>query len=154
MPNFWRTGAPRILKIQRFPLNMAWSWQKACILGPTIFKIPQPNWHYCIPFLIKGNITSDCRIFVVEWECGALFATFLVGAESSISALHQAKHIMVGNLFCHADSEPRYVRLSPILSLVSFRFQYCLLWFPLIITCSVILPDTNFFANTEEKSKN
>ena len=20
--------------------------QKACILGPTIFKIPQPNWHY------------------------------------------------------------------------------------------------------------
>ena len=60
---------------------------------------------------------------------------------------------MVGNLFCHADSEPRYVRLSPILSLVSFRFQYCLLWFPLIITCSVILSDTNFFANTEEKSK-
>ena len=60
---------------------------------------------------------------------------------------------MVGNLFCHADSEPRYVRLSPILSLVSFRFQYCLLWFPLIITCSVILPETNFFANTEEKSK-
>ena len=60
---------------------------------------------------------------------------------------------MVGNLFCHADSESRYVRLSPILSLVSFRFQYCLLWFPLIITCSVILSDTNFFANTEEKSK-
>ena len=60
---------------------------------------------------------------------------------------------MFGNLFCHADSEPRYVRLSPILSLVSFRFQYCLLWFPLIITCSVILSDTNFFANTEEKSK-
>ena len=24
-------------------LSMAWSWQKACILGPTIFKIPQPN---------------------------------------------------------------------------------------------------------------
>ena len=46
MPYFWRTGAPRILKIQRFPLSMAWSWQKACILGPTIFKIPQPNWHY------------------------------------------------------------------------------------------------------------
>ena len=43
---FWQTGAPRILKIQRFPLSIAWSWQKACILGPTIFKIPQPNWHY------------------------------------------------------------------------------------------------------------
>ena len=42
---FRQTGAPRILKIQRFPLSMACSWQKAYILGPTIFKIPQPNWH-------------------------------------------------------------------------------------------------------------
>ena len=47
MPNFWRTGAPRILKIQRFPLSMSFLGQKACILGPTIFKIPQPNWQGC-----------------------------------------------------------------------------------------------------------
>ena len=45
---FWQTGAPRILKMQRFPLSMSILGQKACILGPTIFKIPQPNWHYCI----------------------------------------------------------------------------------------------------------
>ena len=33
-----------ILRIQRFPLSMSILGQKACILGPTIFKIPQPNW--------------------------------------------------------------------------------------------------------------
>ena len=42
---FWQTGAPRNLKIQRFPLSMSILGQKACILGPAIFKIPQPNWH-------------------------------------------------------------------------------------------------------------
>ena len=34
---------PLILKIQRFPLSMSILGQKACILGPTIFKISQPN---------------------------------------------------------------------------------------------------------------
>ena len=39
---FWQTDAPRIFKIQRFPLSMSILGQKACILGPTIFKIRQP----------------------------------------------------------------------------------------------------------------
>ena len=30
MPNFWRTGAPRILKIQRFPLSILIFGQKFC----------------------------------------------------------------------------------------------------------------------------
>ena len=42
-PKFWRTGAPCILKIQWFPLIFG---QQSCILGPTILKIPQPNWYY------------------------------------------------------------------------------------------------------------
>ena len=46
MPNFWRTGAHCILKIQWFPLSILIFGQKSCFLGPTIFKIPQPNW-YC-----------------------------------------------------------------------------------------------------------
>ena len=46
MLNFWQTGSSRILKIQRFPLSMSILGQKACILGPTIFRIPQPNWYY------------------------------------------------------------------------------------------------------------
>ena len=46
MSNFWRTGAPRILKIQWFPLSILIFGQNFCFLGPTIFKIPQPNWYY------------------------------------------------------------------------------------------------------------
>ena len=45
MPNFWRTGAPPILKIQWFPLSILIFGQNSCFLGPTIFKIPQPNWY-------------------------------------------------------------------------------------------------------------
>ena len=47
-PNFWRTGASLILKIQWFPLSILIFGQKSCFLRPTIFRIPQPNWYYCI----------------------------------------------------------------------------------------------------------
>jgi hypothetical protein len=33
--------------LKKFPLSMVILRQKSCILGPTIFKIPQPNRHYC-----------------------------------------------------------------------------------------------------------
>ena len=46
MPNFWWTGAPRILKIQSFPLSILIFGQKSYFLWPTISKIPQPNWYY------------------------------------------------------------------------------------------------------------
>ena len=49
MTNFWRTGAPGIFKIQWFPLSILIFGQKYCFLGPTIFKIPQPNWHCVWP---------------------------------------------------------------------------------------------------------
>ena len=57
MANFWCNGAPRILKIHRFTLNILIFGQKSCFLGPilvrpTIFKIPQPNWDYCRPTLL------------------------------------------------------------------------------------------------------
>jgi hypothetical protein len=41
MPYFWQSGAPCILKIQWFPLSIFIFG----FLGPTIFKIPQPNWY-------------------------------------------------------------------------------------------------------------
>ena len=44
MPYFWRIGAPRILKIQWFPLSILIFGQKSYFLGPTILKIPQLNW--------------------------------------------------------------------------------------------------------------
>ena len=46
MPNFWRTGAPHILKIQRFPLSILFFGYKSSFSGPIFFKIPQPNWYF------------------------------------------------------------------------------------------------------------
>ena len=71
MPNFWRTGAPRILKIQRFTLSMSILGQKACILGPTIFRIPQPNWHYWVVL----NISVILLKYSTFWGC---FVNYLV----------------------------------------------------------------------------
>ena len=70
---FWQTGAPHILKIQRFPLSMSILGQKACILGPTIFKIPQPNWYQCAGFQpIKMHSTAlQCSIRM-SWKFGKL----------------------------------------------------------------------------------
>ena len=48
MPNFWWTVSHRRIFLKKFPLSMLILGQKSCILGPTIFKIPQPNWHYYI----------------------------------------------------------------------------------------------------------
>ena len=31
-----------------FPLSLLILGQKSCFLGPNIFKIPQPNWYYCV----------------------------------------------------------------------------------------------------------
>ena len=45
-----RPRAPPFQKIKRNPLNLVIFMQKSCFLGPTIFKIPQPNWYYYIPY--------------------------------------------------------------------------------------------------------
>ena len=60
MPNFWRTGAPRSLKIQWFPLSILFFGQKSCFLGPTIFKIPQPNWHYYVLWPLSSILLLAC----------------------------------------------------------------------------------------------
>ena len=61
MPNFWWTGAPRILKIQWFPLSILIFGQISCFLGPTIFKIPLPNWYYPqLPYLKNKQIFVSC----------------------------------------------------------------------------------------------
>ena len=41
--NFQRTGAHRWIFLDLFPFSMLILGQKSCFLGPTIFKIPQPN---------------------------------------------------------------------------------------------------------------
>ena len=69
MPNFWQTGTPHILKIQWFPLIVLILGQKSCYLGPTIFKIPHPNWCqyslFTAPLDLKNLTTSDFE----KWPC-------------------------------------------------------------------------------------
>ena len=70
MPNFWRTGAPRIFKIQWFPLSILIFGQQSCFWEPTIFKIPQPNWYY---YLLETDrtlkMTSPCALHTLYAPC-------------------------------------------------------------------------------------
>ena len=40
---------------QWFPLSLLIFGQKSCFLGPTMFKIPQPNWHFYTSTIFVGN---------------------------------------------------------------------------------------------------
>ena len=46
---------------------MSFLGQKACILGPTIFKIPQPNWYQCRAPLIRTNRKHFQTISLDQW---------------------------------------------------------------------------------------
>ena len=52
-----RCSLYRILKIQWFPFSILIFGQKICFLGPTIFKIPQPNWY--LTSLQRLNLTRN-----------------------------------------------------------------------------------------------
>ena len=41
--------------------------QKSCILGPTIFKIPQPNCHYYV-YSTRATITRGLYILILLFE--------------------------------------------------------------------------------------
>ena len=47
-PNFWRTDILRRNLKKKILGGMLILCQKTFFLGPTIFKIPQPNWYYYI----------------------------------------------------------------------------------------------------------
>ena len=88
---FWETGAPRILKIQRFPLSLLIFVQKSCFLGPTIFEIPQPNWQIwmecarlAVLFFLKSLVMKPLRpkpsyffliLSLLQLECYLLLLT-------------------------------------------------------------------------------
>ena len=57
---FWRTIIHRRIDLKQFPLSMLILGQIAYFFRPTIFKIPQPNWH-CIAisfFILKISTFS------------------------------------------------------------------------------------------------
>ena len=47
---------------KNIPLSMLILGQKSCISGPTIFKIPQPNWHYCTTTTSFAPLAKDLWI--------------------------------------------------------------------------------------------
>ena len=63
---FWQTIIHCRIVLKQFPLSMLILGQKCCILGPTIFKIPEPNWHCIRPMLNrrKGQLNND-RLFMI-----------------------------------------------------------------------------------------
>ena len=52
----WWTIIHHRIVFKQFPLSMSILGQKSCILGPTIFKIPQPNWHWIMQVTVKDLI--------------------------------------------------------------------------------------------------
>ena len=70
---------------KQIPLSMLIFGQKSCFLGPTIFKIPQPNWHYCvclgaqfyIQLVFKAPLCITLTISDQKIVSGSLFFQFL-----------------------------------------------------------------------------
>jgi hypothetical protein len=42
---FWWTIIHHMIVLKKNLVSLLILGQKSCIFGPTIFKIPQPNWH-------------------------------------------------------------------------------------------------------------
>jgi len=98
MSNFWWTGAPLILKIQWFPLSVLIFGQKCCFLGPTIFKIPQPNWYQIPQFPKLYYILDFCCI---QWDlvylCNNVSRFVIVDFTTTTSYIFSRKKFKVNN---------------------------------------------------------
>ena len=55
-----RPRAPPFPKIKINPWNQVTFIQNSCFLGPTIFKIPQPNWYYCT--YLSEVMNKSCQL--------------------------------------------------------------------------------------------
>ena len=90
MTNFWWTDIPRRNFLNFFPCSYVDSWPKILLfrkmtwiysnppffLGPTIFKIPQPNWYY-YTYLKFHGISTTFALF----EFHASGETYWVGLD-------------------------------------------------------------------------
>ena len=72
-----RPRAPPFQKIKWNPWNLVTTLQKSCFLGPTIFKIPQPNWYYSTSPLSLSHLAVNNRAILSRWHeiCFCLFST-------------------------------------------------------------------------------
>ena len=73
---FWQAIIDGRIVLKKLPLSTLTLGQKSCILRPTIFKVPQPNWHcytYVLFWLLKALIWSRQTFWHVFYYCLALW---------------------------------------------------------------------------------
>jgi hypothetical protein len=75
MPNFWQTGALRILKIQWFPLSILIFGQKTCFYDPPSLKFHNRtdiNQHYLQKYYSKIEERPGLEVYYVIFNRTAL----------------------------------------------------------------------------------
>ena len=157
MPNFQQAGAPRILKIQWFHLNILIFGQKSAFLGPSIFKIPQPNWHYftCLSTEVKTLVDFGIWGFMdlvfpfpFILETPLITHVLLSGANSRFPGVnctlqHSARcHSMLRadlytiQLLSPSDRPPQHESACPVWSKSTFLYETKLVIVPFGATFS------------------
>ena len=66
-----------------FPLNMLILDQKSCFLGPTIFKIPQPNWYYWV-YVQFNELIRPLLILWLFWQPLETFISITLSKATSL----------------------------------------------------------------------
>ena len=109
---FWWTMIHHRIILKEFSLSVLILGQKSCIFGPTIFKIPQPNWHFS-PYY-RGSIKSetplhqlgqplpDNKMFTLKKSLMSFFCLDIIGTWKNLflSCLKsKAKHCNLLSLF-------------------------------------------------------
>ena len=97
-----RPRAPPFQKIKWNPWNLVTTLQKSCFLGPTIFEIPQPNWHLVHTVKNKGKISQNFVAFSEYMNFKKLFDQlksnfFLVIKWAPVYSRDYATHFLGSN---------------------------------------------------------
>ena len=93
MPNFWRTGTPRILKMQWFHLSILIFCQNSCFLGPTTELILDRTYIRCTKPEAKPR-----KIFEKLQRSEAFNLNCFIYPFSIIIAVHNIKILLLSKI--------------------------------------------------------
>ena len=135
---FWRTIIHRRIVLKQFPLSMLILGQKAWILGPTIFKIPQPNWHECRQYKAYPHSTEEWNPYLT-WILMMTNHEFAIPTNRTRHNKMLGRYVNVGfnciksvalDQIYHGDrSWPELLRLNAVKhSIFFFKGQCALGW--------------------------
>ena len=92
----------RILKIQWFPLSILIFGQQFCFLGPTIFKIPQPNWYY-----LKATVHASFQLLSlleIAWYWMSPARRMAANGQKWCETWKKGNNVMNVFIFCSYNS--------------------------------------------------